>query len=112
MKRLLELLRTAVVESTCMTGMCGEVDTLCYTNEIINIPEIIKLREYLMANAPDICIEYYKEEMRLLDEEKYDSERASHQAAETVGHPYKGYWFQMGDKEPRLEWLDKHIASC
>lgn len=37
---------------------------------------------------------------------------ASDKACEETGHPHGGWWFASGDKEPRLEWLDKHIALC
>ena len=101
MKRLLILLRERV-ENHLEAGMCLEAD-------LLNLPfeEYSLLTEYLTANQPKIMTEFYALEDEYLP--SMTSDLASDKACEETGHPHGGYWFERGNIDSRLEWLDKHI---
>ena len=85
---------------------------MCLETDFLHLPseDHERLNNYLTDNQPKIMKEFYDLEIVYLGE--MDSGSASDKACEELGHPHGGYWFKRGDKESRLEWLDKQIASC
>ena len=106
-KEILIILRDSIKADRLHSGMCF---LLWQLEDIeITLDERFKADLYLEGNAPKIMIEFYKVEKEALDIEFNDSWDAERIAREKTGHLHGGYWFERGDKESRLEWLDKHI---
>lgn len=74
------------------TGLCSLINDL-FMRELISYSEAMRLENYLYINAPDRV-----------------QEEARHGGPLGPGR-LNCYWWEEGNKEPRIQWLKEQIAK-